>query len=146
MTAADLTECMELNDRWDAAGRVREGEEEAEDIFNEKKGILLAFRHFDELGLEGGVLRVDGKVVAFTMANRLTADTFDVHFEKAFGEMQGDYAVINREFARQIRRQHPEVKYLNREDDMGLEGLRKAKLSYYPDLLLVKHTAREVRA
>lgn len=145
MTAADLTECMELNDRWDAAGRVREGEEEAEDIFNEKKGILLAFRHFDELGLEGGVLRVDGKVVAFTMANRLTADTFDVHFEKAFGEMQGDYAVINREFARQIRRRHPEVKYLNREDDMGLEGLRRAKESYYPDLMAEKHSAEAVK-
>lgn len=145
MTAADLTECMELNDRWDAAGRVREGEEEAEDIFNEKKGILLAFRHFDELGLEGGVLRVDGRVVAFTMANRLTADTFDVHFEKAFGEMQGDYAIINREFARQIRRRHPEVKYLNREDDMGLEGLRRAKESYYPDLMAEKHSAEAVK-
>lgn len=141
MTAADAAQCLELEAQWDAAGRAREGAEEDEDISNEKKALLLAFRHFDELKLEGGVLRVEGKVVAFTMGDRLTADTYDIHFEKAFGEMQGDYAVINREFARQLRAAHPELKYLNREDDMGLEGLRRAKESYYPDLMAEKHSA-----
>ena len=67
-----------------------------------------------------------------------------MHFEKADGAIQGAYAVINREMARMVRDRHPQVRWLNREDDLGLEGLRKAKLSYYPDLLLEKHTAREV--
>ena len=93
------------------------------------------------LGLEGGLIRVYGEVVAFTIGDRLSADTYDVHFEKAYGELQGAYAMINREFARWVREHHPEVKYLNREDDMGVPGLRKAKESYYPDLLVEKHTA-----
>ena len=97
--------------------------------------------HYHELGLEGGLIRVYGEVVAFTMGDMLCADTFDVHFEKAYGELQGAYAMINREFARQVRARHPEIKYLNREDDMGVEGLRKAKQSYYPDLMVEKHTA-----
>lgn len=67
--------------------------------------------------------------------------TYDVHFEKAYGELQGAYAMINREFARWVRARHPEIRYLNREDDMGVEGLRKAKQSYYPDLMVEKHTA-----
>ena len=66
------------------------------------------------------------------MGSPISADTFDVHFEKAYGEIQGAYAMINREFARWVRDHYPDVRYLNREDDMGLEGLRKAKLSYQP--------------
>ena len=68
-------------------------------------------------------------------------DMFDVNFEKARADMNGPYPMINREFARWVRERHPDVKYLNREDDMGVEGLRKAKESYYPDLMVEKHTA-----
>ena len=71
----------------------------------------------------------------------LAADTYDVHFEKAYGELQGAYAMINREFARWVRARHPEIRYLNREDDMGVEGLRKAKESYQPTVLLEKFNA-----
>jgi hypothetical protein len=84
---------------------------------------------------------VDGKVVAFTMGDKLPSDAFDVHFEKAYGNIQGAYPMINREFARRVRERHPDVRYLNREDDMGLEGLRKAKESYYPDLMVEKYRA-----
>ena len=80
-------------------------------------------------------------MVAFTMGDPLSSDTYDVHFEKAYGEMQGAYAIINREFARWIRTNHPDIRYLNREDDMGVPGLRKAKESYYPDLMVEKHAA-----
>ena len=75
------------------------------------------------------------------MGDRLSTDAFDVHFEKAYSEMQGAFAVINREFARHVRSAHPEVKYLNREDDMGIEGLRRAKESYYPDRMVEKFLA-----
>ena len=84
-----------------------------------------------------------GEVVAFTMGDRLNSDTYDVHFEKAYGELQGAYAMINREFARWVRAKHPNVRYLNREDDMGVEGLRKAKESYYPDRMVEKYAATQ---
>lgn len=79
-------------------------------------------------------------MVAFTIGDRLSADTYDVHFEKAYGELQGAYAMINRESPLGAG-PPPEIRYLNREDDMGVEGLRKAKQSYYPDLMVEKHTA-----
>ena len=87
------------------------------------------------------MLYAEGKVLAFTMGNPINETVFDVNFEKADPYIQGSYAIINREFARWIRAQHPQVKLLNREDDMGLEGLRKAKESYVPDLLLEKYIA-----
>ena len=79
--------------------------------------------------------------MAFTAGKSLGGDTYDVFFEKAYSEVQGAYPMINREFARWIRKNHPEIRYLNREDDMGEENLRKAKLSYHPDLLLEKYIA-----
>jgi hypothetical protein len=87
------------------------------------------------------MLKADGQVMAFTMGNLIQPDTYDVNFEKAFAHIQGAYPMINREFARYIREKYPEVVYLNREDDMGLPGLRKAKESYHPDILLCKGTA-----
>ena len=108
---------------------------------DEGSGLGTAMGGYGELGPEGGLIRVYGEVVAFTIGDRLSADTYDVHFEKAYGELQGAYAMINREFARWVRARHPEIRYLNREDDMGVEGLRKAKQSYYPDLMVEKHTA-----
>ena len=77
-------------------------------------------------------------MVAFTMGSFLCCDTMDVHFEKALSEAEGAYPVINFEFARYLRSKYPQLQYLNREDDMGLEGLRKAKLSYYPHHMVEK--------
>ena len=101
-------------------------------------GRALGFR--DALGLEGLALVEDGRLLAFALGSRLREDTFDIHFEKAIEEAA--YAAINQGFARYLREKYPEVKYLNREDDMGLEGLRKAKLSYNPDRMIEKCWAR----
>lgn len=141
ITPDSLAECLEMDKEWYRRSLQREGEAEERDLGDEGIALRTAMEHYQTLGLEGGLIRVYGEVVAFTMGDRLSSDTYDVHFEKAYGELQGAYAMINREFARWVRQRHPEVKYLNREDDMGVEGLRKAKESYYPDLMVEKHTA-----
>lgn len=141
LTEEAVPECMEVDALWEERSREREGAAEAQDITNEKRAMVTTLKNFTALRAEGGLIRVEGRVVAFTIGSPICADTFDVHFEKAFGEIQGAYAMINREFARRLRQRHPELRYLNREEDMGLEGLRKAKESYYPDLLLEKFTA-----
>lgn len=110
------------------------------DFHLEQLAIHRAFAFQQQLGLEGLVLMEEGRVLAFCMGSRLNADTFDVHFEKA--REDGAYAAINREFARYLREKYPDIRYLNREDDLGLEGLRKAKLSYCPDHMVEKYWAR----
>ena len=107
----------------------------------ERIAVDRAFGHFKALGMEGLMLMDGGQVLAVTMASRLSRNTMDVHFEKAREDVDGAYAAINCEFARYLREKYPEVEYLNREDDMGLEGLRKAKLSYQPHHLEEKYWA-----
>ena len=109
-----------------------------EDAAMEHVALRRAFDHYRELGMEGLVMYVGEQVVAMTMGSFLSEDTVDVHFEKADTDYPGAYAVINRAFARHIRDKYPAVKFLNREDDMGLEGLRKAKLSYHPHHMVEK--------
>lgn len=108
------------------------------DMCLEKLALRRAFEHFKELELEGLVLYVEGEPAAVTMGSRLSEDTFDVHFEKAREDVPGAYGAINRAFARYLRDKYPELQYLNREDDLGLPGLRKAKQSYNPAFLVEK--------
>ena len=108
------------------------------DYHMEQAALEKAFRDYRSLEMEGLVLRNGEEILAFTLASRLSDDTFDVHFEKASTEIQGVYAAINCEFARYIRGKYPTVLYLDREEDMGLEGLRKAKQSYYPHHMVEK--------
>ena len=110
------------------------------DFHLEQLAIGRALRFREELGMEGLVLLVEGKIAAFTLGSRINEDTFDIHFEKALDEAA--YPAINQGFAAHLREKYPEIKWLNREDDMGLEGLRKAKLSYNPDLMVEKYWAR----
>ena len=102
------------------------------DFHMERSALNKALAHFEALGMEALVLLDGEDVLAFTMGSPLSADTMDVHFEKARPDAEGAYAVINCEFARYIRQKHPHIRFLNREEDMGLEGLRKAKESYLP--------------
>jgi hypothetical protein len=141
ITAANLSECTAMNSEWYRRSLEREGPDETADLAAESKALGLAMEHYEPLGLKGGLIRVNGEVVAFTMGDPLSSDTFDVHFEKAYSDLQGAYTIINREFARWIREHYPNIRYLNREDDMGIAGLRKAKESYYPDLMAEKHVA-----
>ena len=103
----------------------------------EQYAINTYFNYFFELGLKGGVIRIDGRVVAFTIGEGLNDKTFCVHIEKADTSFNGIYAGINNSFAKAAA---AEYKYINREEDLGIDGLRKAKLSYHPAFLLKKYT------
>lgn len=99
----------------------------------------LILENYDILDLRGGLIRVDGKIVAFAIGEILTEDMFVVHIEKAFKDIQGAYTIINQQF---VEHAASEFKYINREDDIGLENLRKAKMSYYPEMMLEKGIVR----
>jgi len=134
INAGNIEECKKMNENWLKKNR----DKNPESIDNEYLAIKLGFEHFKELGLIGALLRVDGEVVAFTMGEKLNDETFCTHFEKAYSEIRGAYPMINREFAYNAL---SDFKYINREEDTGSEGLRKAKLSYYPEILLEKFRA-----
>lgn len=111
------------------------------DYHMEKAALARALTHQEELGLEGIALVENNRVLAMTLGSRLSEDTFNVHFEKALEGEEGAYARINKAFAAYLMEKYPALRYLNREDDMGLEGLRKAKLSYHPVRLTEKYWA-----
>jgi hypothetical protein len=111
------------------------------DYLLESLAMAKAFRCFDELNMEGLVLLDGDEVLAMTMGSRMSEISFDIHFEKAREDADGAYPAINCEFARYLRLKYPELKYLNREDDMGIPGLRHAKLSYRPDYMVEKSWA-----
>jgi uncharacterized protein len=99
-------------------------------IREEQLALRRAFSHFDEAGLEGLALLVSGKLVAFSVFSRLNSDMFDIHFEKSDPAFKGAAQVINYETARHLA---PRCRFVNREQDIGIEGLRQAKRSYDPE-------------
>jgi len=109
-------------------------------LLEESCAVRNCFETFDALGLRGGLLRVGDRAVAFSMGRPLSSDTFIVHIEKAFASVAGAYPMINQQFA---AHNCAEYRYVNREDDVGDEGLRKAKLSYRPAILLEKYLVSE---
>lgn len=136
-----LPAVKEMADRW---YQVRSEADPQNDFELEKTALRRAFEHWNELGLEGAVLMEDGKILAMSAGSFLRDDTFDVHFEKALEDVDGAYAAINQGFSAHLQEKYPALRWLNREDDLGLPGLRKAKLSYCPDHLVVKFWANLV--
>jgi len=127
----DAPECAALLQSWFEEKRNGDPYMKAE-----KVAIVQALASFEPLGLKGGVVRVDGRVEAFTFGMRLSDDTAVIPIEIANPALPGLAQWINREF---VRREWSELKFINREQDMGIEGLRKAKLSYQPDHLVRKY-------
>ncbi|MDE6992123.1 MAG: GNAT family N-acetyltransferase, partial [Lachnospiraceae bacterium] len=138
MTEETIAACRAMAREWIAL-RAEKWNDEME---QEMAVLEVAFSNFRELGLCGGVLYKGGRIVAFAIGEPLNEDTFVVHFEKAFPDLQGAYPMINQQFVLHEAQDHS---YVNREEDTGDQGLRKAKLSYYPDILLKKYKAVESR-
>jgi len=88
------------------------------------------------LGIKGGLIRINGQVEAFSFGEKINKETAVVHVEKANPNIRGLYTAINMLFAQNV---FPEVTYLNREEDMGKEGLRTAKESYHPEFMVEKY-------
>ena len=125
-------------DEWYAE---RETENPRGDFHMERAALDRALRHYFDLELEGLVIFDGDDILAITIGSRLSDNTFDVHFEKARSDVNGAYTAINYYYARYVRDKYPSVRFLNREEDMGLEGLRRAKRSYKPHHMVEKHWA-----
>jgi uncharacterized protein len=133
-TPALIQDCLEMERQWCIAN----GCDKHEDLAHERRSLIWALHHAKDVELLGGVLYVDRQIVAFTFGAPINNETFGVHFEKADVNTDGAYTIINQEFAKHIPEQYI---YVNREEDLGLPGLRKAKLSYNPTILLEKGIA-----
>lgn len=134
ITPDRIQECLDLEAEWCKVNHC----DQQEGTGNERRALIYALHNFEALGLTGGILHVNGKIVAFTFGMPINNETFGIHVEKADTNIDGAYAMINYEFANRIPEQYT---YINREEDLGIEGLRKAKLSYQPVTILEKYMA-----
>ena len=138
VTGENLDKVRTVAEQWYAS---RLAEDPHGDFRMEQAALSKALDNREALGLEGLILEADGAPVAMTLGSRLNSDTFDIHFEKALDTVDGAYPAINNGFAGYLREKYPELRWLNREEDMGIEGLRKAKLSYNPARMIEKSWA-----
>ncbi len=130
-----VKECKAMLDEWMVVNR----DEKDPTLTYDVHATTMMLDNFEYLELRGGLICVDNRIAAFTIGEPLTEDTIVVHVEKAFATIHGAYAIINQQFAEHEAEGYT---YINREEDMGIENLRKAKLSYQPDILLEKFNAR----
>ncbi|MBO5342010.1 MAG: DUF2156 domain-containing protein [Lachnospiraceae bacterium] len=137
ITDENLEDCFAMARKWREQNKCDEDKEKSAEICV----TLNALKMRKEIGLTGGLIRTREGVVAFSLGAPLTEDTFVVHIEKAFADIQGAYPIINREFVLHAAKGY---RYINREEDLGEEGLRKAKMSYNPAILLEKGNVRLV--
>ncbi len=137
MSRENLEDCFQTALAWRRENGCEEDEEKSAEICV----TMNALRLFEELELVGGVLRVDGEVVAFTIGEPLSSDTFVVHIEKALSKIPEGYAMINQQF---VSHACMDYRYINREEDTGAEGLRRAKQSYRPVFMVEKGRVTEI--
>ena len=133
---SNVEECFQMALKW----RNQNGCDDDAEKNAEMCVTLNSLRLYKELGLKGGVLKIGSRIVAFSVGEPLCSDTFVVHIEKAFPDVEGAYPMINQQF---VQHECMDYLYVNREEDTGAEGLRKAKLSYRPVFLVNKGIVTE---
>lgn len=132
LDASMIADCIALYDQW-----IREKDEEAaKSLQDEKQSVLLALNHMEELELTGGTIYIDGKLCAFTVGERLHPHMQLIHIEKGDTNYDGIFPMINQQY---VLHECEDVTLINREEDMGIEGMRKAKRSYNPLKMIEKH-------
>lgn len=131
LTQANVEECLSFEEEW----CLERDCQHVEGLSQEKTATEEMLRHFGELGIQGLMIRINGKVEAVTLGEALNRDTFVIHIEKANGRYIGIYQAINQIFSSRISERFV---YINREQDLGVLGLRQAKLSYHPHRLVKK--------
>lgn len=134
LTPKHFGACLQLLHQWREAYAGDTTHLDREEI-----AIRRFLDHFEEFGLLGGALFVEDNLVAFTIGSPINSRTFDIHVEKADTRYEGVFPMISQQFALHLP---PQYTYINREEDMGLPGLRQSKLSYQPLQLVEKRTAR----
>lgn len=128
-----VRKCMEVYDEW------KEGKDlSPEEFSNERRSVSLALENMEALGLTGGAILIDDAIKAFSIGERIREDVHLIHIEKADADINGLYTMINQQY---ILHECQDVEFINREEDMGVEGMRKAKRSYYPDYMVKKYFA-----
>ncbi len=135
MTEEMAKDCIEFMQEWcDDRGCVK-----GDDLDCERNAIVEAMNNFTVLGFQGGAIFIDGKMAAFSYGEMGNDDTAVIHVEKGRMGINGVYSIINQEFC---ARTFSQAMYINREEDMGIEGLRKAKESYHPIKMIEKYNVR----
>jgi hypothetical protein len=135
ITHDNIDDVIAMNDKWCGINCVNA----ERSLFHEACSVREALGEFFALGFQGGLLRVGGDAAAFSLGTPLTADTYLIHIEKALADIKGAYAAINQMFAEHFC---AEYVYIDREDDSGSAGLRKAKQSYKPIMMAEKYAAK----
>ena len=138
ITESLLSECQRVADEWCQFHRCSEDM----NLLDEQEAIAEALGNYSALRLSGGAIMIDDKLEAFSLGEYLNANTGVVHIEKANPHIRGLYALINQQFCEHT---FSRVPFINREQDLGEEGLRKAKLSYHPHHLAEKFLITEKR-
>ena len=137
----DFDACLELMDEW--TSHKEENNEVDNEMEEELIGIKKLFENYsvlkDKLKIAG--IFIDGKLEAFTMGEYINPNMALIHIEKANPSIRGLYPFINQQF---LVNEFSDAEFINREEDLGIEGLRKAKLSYHPCRFVEKYTVREV--
>ncbi|MBO5338976.1 MAG: DUF2156 domain-containing protein [Clostridia bacterium] len=135
ITEGNLEKVKDMSEAW---YKIKQELNLENDISYEHMALCRAFENFKKLKLDGIMIKSGERVLAFSMGSRLSSDTFDVQFEKSIPEA---YSAINYEFANYIKNKYKDIKFLDREEDMGVLGLRQAKNSYFPHHMTEKYRA-----
>ncbi len=130
LTAENRMDALYVAELW------LQGQNDSPALQHESRAIENALFHMEQLNLKGGIVYVNDNPIAMALYSEINAHVTDIHYEKCLPEFRDAYAFINREIASQIK-----TAWINREEDLNIEGLRSAKLSYYPSHILQKYTA-----
>lgn len=130
--SSNAMEVLEAYSAWFELGEKTDG------LKNEMLGIKATLQNFSALDMKGGIIRIDGKIAAFSLGEQINADSVVIHIEKGNTFYAGIYQAINQQF---LKNEWAHLRFVNREEDLGIEGLRKAKMSYKPARFVEKSTA-----